>query len=509
MDLILLKSFIPEIFLSTCILFQILNNSFLITSSFLNFPIFFKELTWQYFFILGCLLLLTLNNLLESSFSNLLFINDLSTTTTKTIILLSCIFSFFAICTGFKNQYLNFFEFFLLFFFAILASLLLVSATDLLSIYLLIELQALAFYCLASFKRSSAFSVEAGLKYFISGSFFSSIFLLGVSLLYGFLGTANLLNLKLFFLAPSESLPFSYQLGILVGTLLVTVVFLFKLGVSPFHFWVPDVYEGSPLSTTVIFSIVPKLSMLYVFLKWLLCLNETDYTYALFVGCGLLSILWCSFFALQQKRLKRFLIYSSIAQTGFIIIACTHLTPLTVANIYFFISLYLLTSILLWVNTTLFSSFLNAPNFFYRVNTTKITFLSFFKGFFKTNPIWSFSNVLIFFSLAGVPPLVGFLAKILIMYSLLQSSNSSLFLITILISSISTFYYLKVLKLIFFNNINITSKINIEYLIYNQETFYLNTLIISFLMFLLLGLFFSPSSLLLLTHFITASFFFI
>jgi proton-translocating NADH-quinone oxidoreductase chain N len=509
MDFILVKSFLPEIFLSTCILLQILNNSVFVTISKLNFPLLFKELTWQYTFILLCLTLLYLNNLIEASFYNFLFLNDLSTTCVKVIILLSCILSFFSVTGSFKTQYLNFFEFFFLFALALLASLLLVSATDLLSVYLLIEMQALAFYSLASFKRNSSFSVEAGLKYFISGSFFSSLFLLGTSILYGIFGTVNLVQLKLLFLLPVNDLPQVYQIGAYLAIVLVTVVFFFKLGITPFHFWVPDVYEGAPLSTTIIFSTLPKLSLTYIFLKWLLVLPSSKYLYILLVTCGLVSILWCSFFALQQKRVKRFLIFSSLAQSGFILLAASHLTTLSLVYIYFFLLLYLLTTVLIWIKFSFFVSFVNVRQVFNGVKTFKPLFLSFFTSFYVTSPIWALSNVFIFFSLAGIPPFVGFLAKILILYSLLQSNNGIVFLAAILISSISTYYYLKILKFIFFNGSTNKNKIKVNYVIVESVDFYTNLLISATLLLSLLMLFFAPSVLILVCHFLVAFCFFI
>ena len=199
MDAIILKSFIPEIFLSLSILLQLIFNIRTINSSKFNFPILDKEIFIQVLFIIFSVFFLLYNLKIEGFFSNFLFFNNEGSRIVKIIFIIINFLALFIIFKAFSVQKLNFFEFFIILLFSILSSFFLISSYDLLSAYLSIEMQALCFYILASFKRNSAFSTEAGLKYFISGAFISCIFLLGASILYGSLGTLNLNYINLSF----------------------------------------------------------------------------------------------------------------------------------------------------------------------------------------------------------------------------------------------------------------------------------------------------------------------
>jgi NADH-quinone oxidoreductase subunit N len=234
MDTIILKSFLPEFFLSMSILFQLVYNIKLINVFKYNFPIIDKEVFYQTVFILISLFFIYSNLKIEGFFSNFLFINDESTRVVKIIMLITCLFSLSIVLQAFSLQSLNFFEYFIIFLFALFSLLLLISSSDLISFYLVIEMQSLCFYILASFKRDSAFSTEAGLKYFIAGAFISGIFLFGSSLIYGCLGTLNFNALNLLLAFPFQST--SLQSLVTFGAILVTVTLLFKIACAPFHF---------------------------------------------------------------------------------------------------------------------------------------------------------------------------------------------------------------------------------------------------------------------------------
>jgi proton-translocating NADH-quinone oxidoreductase chain N len=267
MDIIILKSFIPESFLSISILFQLIFNVRVINNLKYNFPVIDKEVFYQTIFIIGCLFLLYTNLKIEGFNSNFLFINDESTRVVKILVLLTCLLTFNIVLQTFSLQSLNFFEFFIIFLLSLLSLLLMISSSDLISFYLVIEMQSLCFYILSSFKRDSSFSTEAGLKYFISGAFISGFFLFGCSLLYGCLGTLNFNNLSILLAFPFDTFDSSLQYFLIGGILCITSTLLFKVTCAPFHFWSPDVYEGSPLSSTIVFSIIPKISIFYFFIK--------------------------------------------------------------------------------------------------------------------------------------------------------------------------------------------------------------------------------------------------
>jgi len=497
MDSIILKSFLPEIFLSVAILLQLVFNARLINNLSFNFPIIDKEIFFQTLFILFCLFCLFLNLKIEGFFSNFIFINDEGGRTVKVLFTLSCAFVLITILRSFSLQKLNFFEFFTLFLLSILALLLLVSSYDLISAYLIIEMQALCFYVLASFRRTSAFSTEAGLKYFVSGSFISCVFLFGCSLIYGGLGTLNFNELNLLLSFPFEENYTNIYYFIIIGVLFVTITLLFKISAAPFHFWAPDVYEGSPLSTTIIFSIIPKFVIFSFFIRWLSAIGLAffDIKFVL-VFAGLCSVFIGTFFAIQQKRLKRLFIYSSIAQVGFLVMALSTQSVDGLSSIFFFLTLYIVTSVVVWSHITLFQTFQTRSNLFYNKNLTPL-FLSSLSNIFKTNPVWAVSFVIIFFSIAGVPPLSGFLSKIFILFGLVQEKAIFEAVLLILISAISVFYYLRVIKTVFFEAKEVKSNNSQLQTIFKLEIFEADVNIIAICLFLLIFIFFYLTLLLL------------
>ena len=343
------NSFLPEVFLSLAILFLLCLNARFVNSLHSNFPIISNEIFSQISFILLNLLIIILNLQVEGFFSTLIFVNNLGSGTIKAITVITALAVLITLIRSFNIQKLNFFEYFLTFLLSVFALFLLVNAVDMLSTYLVIEMQALAFYILACFRRNSAFSTEAGLKYFISGSYISGIFLLGCSIIYVTFGTLAFSDLN-YLLAFSltgefESLSFFF----LIGTLLITITLLFKLSAVPFHFWSPDVYEGAPLASTIIFSTIPKLALFHFLIKWITLVGEQfNELRPVLLILGLLSAVVGAFFAIRQKRLKRLIIYSSISQSGFLFAALSSNSLSSVVGIYFFLVIYLITSVLVW-----------------------------------------------------------------------------------------------------------------------------------------------------------------
>jgi NADH-quinone oxidoreductase subunit N len=490
-DLTSLKIFIPEIFLSVSILFQLFLNICTITNFRNNYPVINIETFSQCFFILFCLLPLCTNDKIEAYFFNFLFNQDLSVFFIKILIIFTSIFALLPIMRGFVNQNLNFFEYYSIFLISLLSTLLLVCSSNLLSIYLVLEMQTLSFYILASFKRNSAFSTEAGLKYFVIGSFISGLFLFGSSNIYGLTGTLNFNGLTILFDLPFLENVYVYYTFLLFSAMIITVVFLFKVSAVPFHFWSPDVYEGAPLSSTIIFSVIPKFAIFYLFMKWLCVIDNFSYIKNLLLICGIFSIFVGSFMAIKQKRLKRLIIYSSIAQTGFLLVALSINNLSSFVSIYFFLIIYIITSILIWTIFSLFFSFQNKINIFYnRINYP--LFLSTLSSFFKINKSWSISNIIIFFSLAGIPPFVGFLSKLLVVYAIVDFKNLFCSFILLIVGAVSVFYYLRIIKIIFFDK-NLSLKIESSQIIFNDFFFDFDCILLSFFLFLLIFLFFSPS----------------
>lgn len=447
MDLIVLKSFLPEIFLSFCILGHLVFNIFLIKHNRTNFPLIDKEHISQCFFIISCCLLLVYKVKIEGIFSNHLVVNNNGLLALKALILILTIFILIPCWRHYISDNLNFYEFFNLYLLAVLVFLLLINVNDLLLVYLLIEMQSLIFYILANFKRLSAFSTEAGLKYFISGSVFSGIFLLGCSILYGLFGSLNYYNLELLLSVPLTN--YSLHTLVVISILLITSMLFFKLTIAPFHLWSPDVYEGAPISSTIVLSTVPKLILLTVLMRWMAVTYYIfiDFSF-LFSSLGLLSILFGIFFANRQKRLKRFIIYSSISQLGYTIILLCMINYDTYAGVYFFIVIYLIASIALWSFVALFNCFKTNTAKLYLKEKTSF-YISNLAHYVKYNKGWAFSLLIIFASLAGIPPLSGFLPKVFVFIALTESDKWFINIILVILSCVIIWYYINIITILF------------------------------------------------------------
>lgn len=509
MDSIAFSSFIPEVFLSICTLMYLVFNASLITNLNYNFPIIKQEIVGQVIFLLVCLLFFLCNSKIEGFFNDFLFLNDISSYAIKIGSIIVSLLALPSIFRGFNIQKLNFFEYFIIVLLCLLSLMLLVSASDMLSVYLVIEMQSLAFYILGGFKRNSSFSAEAGLKYFISGVFISSFFLFGCSLLYGTLGTLNFQYLTLLLSFPFDSNIWLHHI-ILIGIFFVTVTLFFKLLVVPFHFWSPDVYDGSPISSTLVFSVLPKITLFYFSIKWLCIIGDHfSEINLLFLGCGVLSVVFGTFFAMRQKRLKRLIIFSSISQVGFLIVALSSITLESFSSVYFFLIIYLITTLLIWsIFIQIYNFQLYREKFYLKINMP--LFFSTLTNLFYINKSWALSFLIIFFSLAGIPPLSGFFAKILVILSVIESHNLFVSVFIILISGFSAFYYLKFIKTIFFEPAFSLNKVNNGLIActYNRNFFFFENILMAYLLALLIFFFFYPENLLLLCNYIVLTSFF-
>ena len=222
---------------------------------------------------------------------------------------------------------------------------------------------------------------------------------------------------------------------------------------------------------------------------------------------GALSIFLGSFFALRQKRLKRLLIFSSIAQTGFLLVALSNNTFNSFTYVYFFLVVYIITSLLIWSNFSLLFSFQNKVNFFYNKLNYSL-FLSTISSFFKLNKNWSLSNIIIISSLAGIPPLAGFFSKIFVLYSIVEVKNILYAFILLVVSAFSVFYYLRIIKLTFFEKETGSKQLDVSQIIFNDFFFDFDCTSISFLLFLLIFLFCYPSLLTIICSLIVSNFYF-
>jgi NADH-quinone oxidoreductase subunit N len=443
-----LLAFSSEIFLITSILIQLLYNTAVVTSRNKNFPINDREVVFQTLLILSGALIILANT--ETVVTTSLLSTDNGTQAVKSIILTFSLPLVLVMGRSFVVQKINFGEFFTIFLLSLVGILLLVSSTDFLVAYLALEMQALSFYILACFRRSSSFSTDAGLKYFVLGSFVSGIYLMGCLLIYGGMGTLNFNALTLLLSFPLDSYSLELDKAVSLGVFLVSVSLMFKLAVVPFHSWAPDVYEGSPLCSTIGFSILPKIGLIYFFFK---VINFFGPNFAFIsdflIISGCLSIVVGTYLALRQTRLKRFLIYSSISQTGFFAIGLGLGTYSGFCSLFIYLILYVASSIVIWGFVVEFYCSQQRLNNL-RARAIRPVYISTVSNYFLKNKIASLLFIGLLFSIGGMPPSSGFLAKIFILKSLIDSDYQIIAVFVILISSISFFYYRRIIKIIFF-----------------------------------------------------------
>nr|YP_010338818.1 NADH dehydrogenase subunit 2 [Glaucosphaera vacuolata]UNJ18768.1 NADH dehydrogenase subunit 2 [Glaucosphaera vacuolata] len=436
---------LPEIFLFLSILIVLLFSVILAMSENRGFPILNLSLGWVSFFVIlfTYLILWNSSNLIVYLFNGLLF-NDSIAYFSKNIILVISVFWVFLSLLYINEERLNFFEIWILLLLALLTMLFLVSSFDLLSLYLSIELQSLIFYILASSKRTSEFSAEAGLKYFILGSFSSIILLLGFSFIYGLTGLTNFSDLSKLLISLNLFASYSVSNSILFSILLIIISLLFKIGVVPFHFWLPDVYEGAPSNITAFFALFPKFVVLIVFSRLFISTFQSYFIFwqQILIFCVNLSLIVGSFGAFVQTKWKRFLAYSSIFHVGFILLAIINGTLKSIEGFLFYIVTYMVMTLSIFVI------------FFclriWEINSGQLRYISDIKMLFKANPLLALSLAIVLFSIAGVPPLIGFFSKLFVFLSLLEGGFFGLLFMSILLSSLACFYYLRLIKIMYF-----------------------------------------------------------
>ena len=317
---------------------------------------------------------------------------------------------------------------------SVLGMMIMISSNDLIVFYMGLELQSLALYVLATFNRDQIKSSEAGLKYFVLSALSSGLLLYGCSLIYGFTGSTN------FDLIASQLS--SDQYALTFGIVFILVGLAFKISAVPFHMWAPDVYEGSPTTVTLFFTLVPKIAALTVFIRFLYVpfLNLIDQWQMIIVFLSLASMVFGAVAAIGQKNLKRLIAYSSIGHVGYALAGLASGTNDGIQNSVIYIIIYIL------MNLGLFSCLLMMKR-----NNTYFEEIDDLSGLSKNHPLLSLSLLVILFSLAGIPPLAGFFAKFYIFKSVIEQSMYFLAIVGLLSTVIAAFYYLRIIKIMYFD----------------------------------------------------------
>ena len=317
---------------------------------------------------------------------------------------------------------------------SILGMMVMISSNDLIVFYIGLELQSLALYVLASFNRDQLKSSESGLKYFVLSALSSGLLLYGCSLIYGFSGSTN-------FNTIAETINPSH-FGLTFGIVFILVGLSFKISAVPFHMWAPDVYEGSPTSVTLFFSIAPKVAALTVFIRFLYVpfINMIDQWQIILIFLSIASMIFGAIAAIGQNNLKRLIAYSSIGHIGYVLAGLSAGTNEGIQSSVVYISIYII------MNLGFFSCLLMIKR-----NDQYFETIEDLSGLSKNHPILSLSLLIILFSLAGIPPLAGFFAKFYIFKSVIEQSMYFLAIVGLLSTVIAAFYYLRIIKVIYFD----------------------------------------------------------
>ncbi len=440
LDKILSVILVPEIFLSLlsfiCLLFglYVKKNAFRQTS---NFAILI---------LLTTTLLVYLD--IDSNFANYesLFSNSSFIKFFKILVLFGSISSILISKEYFLSIKLKNFEIPVLLLFSTLGMMLMISSNHLMSMYLAIELQSLALYVAAAIKRDSLSSAESGVKYFILGALSSGILLYGFSLIYGFTGSMSFNEINIVLLKYD-----TLNLGLIFGLVFIMVGLAFKISAVPFHMWTPDVYEGAPNSITAFFAIVPKIAAVALIYRFCLIPFEKFYSEwsQIVIFLSVASMYLGAIAAISQSNIKRLLAYSSIGHIGYILIALVAANEdgIKAASIYMFSYIVM--------NISIFAIILSI-----KIKNEFLVEIKDLSGLSKSNPIVSLSIAVIMLSMAGIPPFIGFFGKFYVFIAALNQGLYILSVLGVIASVISAFYYLRIIKVMYFdeheeeNNIN-------------------------------------------------------
>jgi NADH-quinone oxidoreductase subunit N len=333
------------------------------------------------------------------------------------------------------------FEYPILVLLALAGMMVMVSANDLLTMYMGLELSALSLYVLAAFDRDNARSSEAGLKYFVLGALASGMMLFGASLVYGYTGSTNFSVIANLY-ADSEDMAVAVPYGAIIGMVLLTVGFGFKISAVPFHMWTPDVYEGSPTPVTMLFATAPKLAAMVVFIRILFVPFESmfpDWQNILAIMANA-SMLIGALGAMLQTNIKRLLAYGSIGHIGYVLVGVAAGTEQGIQAVLMYLVLYLFMS----VGTFGFIMHM-------RRHGKYVEQISDLAGLSKTCPMAAAFMLVMMFSMAGIPPLAGFYGKMFVFLSAVEAGLIITTIVGLLTSVIAAYYYLKVVKVMYFD----------------------------------------------------------
>ena len=367
----------------------------------------------------------------KSNIANSTFINNLLTKYIKLFILILAFLVIYISSNFLKRNQIYFFEYPILLLFSILGMLVMISANDLIVLYISIELQSLSLYVLVALRRGSIKGSEAALKYFILGSIASAVILYGCSMVYSIVGSTNYELIKQFSDQSFDNLILS------LGLVLIISGVAFKLSAAPFHMWTPDVYEGSPTSVTTVLITLPKLAALIVLVNLLLFpfQNQTFTWSPIIIIISILSMAIGSISAIKQDNLKRLFAFSTIANIGYVMIGLASVNDEAIKASFLYIFIYTLATL------GVFSFIM-----ILRREDRQLVTVSDISGLSRSKPLLAFSVAILLLSLAGIPPFGGFFGKLFIFTAAIEANKLYLAIAGVVFSVVSAYYYLKIIK---------------------------------------------------------------
>ena len=328
------------------------------------------------------------------------------------------------------------FEFPVLVLLATTGMLMMISANDLIALYVGLELQSLALYVVAAFQRDSARSSEAGLKYFVLGALSSGMLLYGASLVYGFTGSTDFADIA------AAVQPSGANIGLIFGLVFLMAGFAFKISAVPFHMWTPDVYEGAPTPVTAFFAAAPKLAAMALTVRVLITAFPavTAQWQQIVTFLAIASMALGSFAAIGQTNIKRLMAYSSIGHMGYALVGLAAGTTEGVQGVIIYLAIYLAMTL------GTFACILAM-----RRNGRMVEDIDQLSGLSSTSPLMAFLLAMLLFSLAGIPPLAGFFAKFYVFLAAIHAGLYALAVIGVLLSVVGAYYYLRIVKIMYFD----------------------------------------------------------
>ncbi len=387
--------------------------------------------------ILAVLLVSTLSGGRLVTFQNM-FVSDPFAVYSKILVLIGSALAI-VISQGFIERHaMARFEYSILIVFATLGMMMMISANDLIALYVGLEMQSLSLYVIAAFQRDDTRSTEAGLKYFVLGALASGMLLYGASLIYGFTGTTNFDQLAQIFHGGGET---GINIGIIFGIVFILAGLAFKVSAVPFHMWTPDVYEGAPTPVTAFFSVAPKIAAMALFIRVMIgpfggLVAEWQ---QIVVFVSMASMTLGAFAAINQHNIKRLMAYSSIGHVGYALIGLAAGDETGIRGTLIYLAIYLA------MNIGTFACILCM-----RRSDRMVEGIDDLAGLGKTHPMLALGIVVFMFSMAGIPPLAGFFGKFYIFIAAIEAGLYALAIVGVLTSVVAAFYYLRIVQMVYF-----------------------------------------------------------